>query len=309
MVKSKLGFALGGGAARGYAHIGILKVLEENGCIPDIICGTSMGAVIGGLYAYFESTDKLIAHLQSYFEKEDSIHKAMHKSIVKDEKKPESALDNFLNYIRKGVMYGKAITSQSVVPEEMYKSTFDKLVPDVNIEDLNIPLGIIVTELITGEELLVTEGSLKLALMASSAIPGVYPPLFVNDMILVDGGWTDKTPVNPCKQMGAAEVVAVCVSRELDDTDDFTMGMDIVMRANAVTTHRLAQLQKQSAEAILFPEVSKIHWADFSALQEGVEAGVKCAVENLNTVKKLQTRSKWTKYIKQSKKCIREIAL
>jgi len=308
-MKSKLGFALGGGAARGYAHIGVLKVLEENGCVPDIICGTSMGAVMGGLYAYFESTDKLIAHLQNYFEQEDSIHKAMHKSIVKEEKKPESALENFLNYIKKGVMYGKAITSQSVVPEEMYKSTFDKLVPDVNIEDLNIPLGIIVTELISGEELLVTKGSLKLALMASSAIPGVYPPLFLDDMILVDGGWTDKTPVNPCKQMGASEVVAVCVSRELDDTDDFRMGMDIVMRANAVTTHRLAQLQKQSAEAILFPEVSEIHWADFSALKEGVEAGVKCAEENIHTVKKLQTRSKWTKLIKQSKKCIREIAL
>jgi len=309
MFKSKFGLALGGGAARGYAHIGILEVLENENCLPDIICGTSMGAVIGGLYAYFGSVDKLHSHLTEYFENEDSVHKMMHKNIVKEEKKSSNTLDNLIAFVKKGVMYGKTITSQSVVSEELFRSTFDKLIPDVKIEELKIPFGVVVTELIKGEELLVTKGSLRQAIMASSAIPGVYPPLFVDDMILVDGGWTDKDPVNPCRQLGASEVISVCVSRELDDTDDFHMGMDIILRANAVTTHRLAVLQKQSAEAILFPQVSHIHWADFAAVTEGIQAGIDCAKENLETIKKLQMRSKWTKYLKYRKKCIREISL
>ena len=145
--------------------------------------------------------------------------------------------------------------------------------------------------------------------MASSAIPGVYPPTFEKNMILVDGGWVDKTPVNPCRQMGASQVIGVCVSREWDDTNDFQMGMDIIIRANAVTTNRLAALQKQSAEAILFPAVSEIHWADFSAVDEGIKAGIKCAKENLDIIKKLRLRSKWTKLIKSHKTFIKEITL
>lgn len=309
MFKSKFGLALGGGAARGYAHIGILEVLERENCLPDMICGTSMGAVIGGLYAHFRSVEKLKEHLMNYFENEDSVHKLMHKNIVKEEIQTKNFMDNLMSYVKKGVMYGKTITSTSVVSKEMYFKTFDKLIPDVNIEDLSIPFSVVVTELNKGEELLVTKGSLKNALMASSAIPGVYPPLFYEDMILVDGGWTDKTPVNPCKQMGASEVAAVCVSRELDDTNDFRMGMDIIIRANAVTTNTLAALQTQSAEVILYPAVSHIHWVDFGALNEGIEAGRICAEENYETIKKLQMRSKWTKFIKSQKKYIREIAL
>lgn len=309
MFKSNLGLSLGGGAARGYAHIGILEVLEKENIIPDYICGTSMGAVIGGLYSYFGNTEKLKNHLINYFEKNDTMHKIMHKNIVKEEIKGERIWDNIITFVKKGVMYGKTITSKSLVSEDLYVDAFEKLIPDVLIEDLKIPFSAVVTELINGDELIVTKGSLRKALMASSAIPGVYPPIFVDNMILVDGGWTDKTPVNPCRQMGASEVIGVCVSRELDDTNDFQMGMDIIIRANAVTTNKLAALQKQSAEAILNPAVSNIHWADFSALEEGINAGIQCAEENLEKIKKLQLRSKWTKYIKSQKIYIKEITL
>ncbi|BBB32963.1 NTE family protein [Thermotomaculum hydrothermale] len=308
-MKSKLGISLGGGAARGYAHLGVLKVLEENGIKPSFITGTSMGAVLGGLYAYFGNIEETINHLVEFLKTTDTINQKIYKVIIESEKEPVNFVENIMQFVRKGIIYGKALTSKSMVPEEVFNKVFDNLIPDVNIEDLKIPFGVIVTEITEGEELMVTKGNLKKALKASSAIPGVYPPLIDGDKIYIDGGWTNKNPVRPCYQLGASEVIAVCVARELEDTSDFQIGMDLIIRSNAVSMHRLGQLQKEEASLVLYPKVEHIHWADFARYEEGIASGIECAKNELKEIKKIYGRSKWTGLIKSKKKYIREISL
>ncbi len=308
-MKSKLGISLGGGAARGYAHLGILKVMEEEEIKPSFISGTSMGAVLGGIYCYYGNIKDTINHIMEFLKSTDSINQKIYKIVIESEKEPVNFVENIMQFIRKGIIYGKALTSKSMVPEEVYNQVFDTLVPDVNIEDLKIPFCAIVTEITEGEELMVTKGSLKNALKASSAIPGFYPPFLDGDKIYIDGGWTNKNPVRPCYQLGASEVVAVCVARELEDTKDFSIGMDLIIRSNAVSTHRLGQLQKEGASLVLYPKVENIHWADFGKYQEGISRGIECARENIKKIKTIYGRSKWTGLIRSKKKYIREISL
>ncbi len=308
-MKPKLGISLGGGAARGYAHLGVLKVLEEKGIKPAYISGTSMGAVLGGIYAYYGNIKDTINHVIEFLKSTDTINQKIYKIVIESEKEPVNFVENIMQFVRKGIIYGKALTSKSMVPEEVFNQVFDALVPDVNIEDLKIPFCAIVTEITEGEELMVTRGSLKNALKASSAIPGFYPPFIDGEKIYIDGGWTNKNPVRPCYQLGASEVIAVCVSRELEDTKDFSIGMDLIIRSNAVSTHRLGQLQKEDASLILYPKVEHIHWADFGRYQEGIASGIECANNYFGEIKKIYGRSKWTGLIKSKKKYIREISL
>ncbi len=308
-MKSKLGLSLGGGAARGYAHLGILKTLEENGIKPAFISGTSMGAVLGGIYAYYGNIEDTINHIVEFLKTTDTINQKIYKIVMESEKEPVNFVENIMQFIRKGIIYGKALTSKSMVPDEIFNKVFDTLVPDVNIEELKIPFGAIVTEITEGEELMVTKGSLKNALKASSAIPGFYPPFIEGEKIYIDGGWTNKNPVRPCYQLGASEVIAVCVARELEDTKDFQIGMDLIIRSNAVSTHRLGQLQKEGASLVLYPKVEHIHWADFGRYEEGIASGIECAKECFEDIKKIYGRSKWTGLIKSKKRYIREISL
>ena len=305
----RLGLALGGGAARGYAHLGILKTLESNGIPVDCIAGTSMGAVMGGLYAWFGNIRETVDHARRFLSRSETVNLSVYRRIIESEKKQANIVDNLTTFIRKGILYGKAFTSKSVVDPDIFYETFQALVPDVDIRDTRIPFGAIASDLVTGEELMITGGSLRKALMASSSIPGVYPPVEHEDMILIDGGWTNKIPVDPCFQLGATEVIASCVSREMADTRDFDKGMEIIARSNAVSANRLGELQKRNASLVLEPELSDIHWADFSRFDDSMDAGFDCAEENLDSMRKVAARAKWQKWIKSKKKFIREITL
>ena len=309
MRRFRMGMALGGGAARGYAHLGILKTLESNGVPVDCIAGTSMGAVMGGLYAWFGNIRETVDHMRRFLSNSETVNLAVYRRIIESEKKKANIVDNLTAFIRKGILYGKAMTSKSVVDEDIFYSAFQALVPDVDIRETQIPFGAITSDIVTGEELMITGGSLRTALMASSAIPGIYPPVEHENMILIDGGWTNKIPVDPCFQLGATSVIASCVSREMEDTRDFDKGMEIIARSNAVSTNRLGELQKRNADLVLEPPVSEIHWADFSRFDDSMEAGFRCAEENLEQIMKVAARAKWQRWIKSKKKFIREITL
>lgn len=305
----RLGLALGGGAARGYAHLGVLKTLESNRIPIDCIAGTSMGAVMGGLYAWFGNIRETVDHMRRFLSNSEVVNLAVYRRIIESEKKQVNIVDNLTAFIRKGILYGKALTSKSVVDPESFYEAFQALVPDVEIRDTRIPFGAIASDLVTGEELMITSGSLRKALMASSAIPGIYPPVEHEEMILIDGGWTNKVPVDPCYQLGATQVIASCVSREMEDTRDFDKGMEIIARSNAVSTNRLGELQKRNASLVLEPALSHIHWADFSRFDDSMDAGFVCAEENLDRIRKVAVRAKWQRWIRSQKKFIREITL
>ena len=177
----RLGLALGGGGARGFAHVGVLQVLEEAGIKPDLVVGTSAGSLVGALYA----SGKTGAQLQR-------IAETMEESAITDWALP------FLN---RGVLRGEALARYVTAQTQGRK-----------IEELPIRLGIVATDLNLGEGVLFQRGDTATAVRASSAVPSVFLPVRINNRDYVDGGLVAPVPVRYAREMGAEVVLAVDIS-------------------------------------------------------------------------------------------------
>jgi len=178
MTKPTIGLALGSGVARGWAHIGVLKALEEAGIKPDIVCGTSIGALVGGLYLT-NNLDKL----------EDWALDLGRSSMFR-------FLD--LRLTGGGLISGR----------KLYK-VIEEATGDTQIEDLDVPFAAITTELGTGHEIWVRHGHLAGAIQASYALPGLFSPQKIDNRWLIDGALTNPVPVSVCRALGARLVIAV----------------------------------------------------------------------------------------------------
>ncbi len=283
----RFGLALGGGAAKGFAHLGVLKVLEEAGIVPDLIVGTSMGAVVGAIYAWKTNIEETEEHFRNFLSSEYYDRKTYQKFKEIDQKEPEGVWYALKHLITKGVIYGKSLTSRSVLSQEDYEEDLNILVPVTDFNELKIPFGCIATDLISGDEILITSGNLRKAVMASAAIPGIYAPVVTREMFLVDGGSTNKLPINPTFQLGADVVIGVNVSRHLEEVGDLHSAMDIILRSNSVSTHRLDEMQTLNADYLLCPDVDDLHWADFSQMELAMERGEMVTRQNLKNIKRL----------------------
>lgn len=178
-MRAKIGLALGSGGAKGLAHIGVLKVLEENNIPIDYIAGSSIGAFIGAYYALNKEIKPL----------EEIYRKMKKKDILK-------LVD--LSPPTKGIIKGRKI-----------RSFIKSIIGNKRFEDVQIPLAIVTTNLCSGEEVVMREGKLVDAIMASISIPGIFPPQKIKGKYYVDGGIVNPTPVNIVKEMGADVIVGV----------------------------------------------------------------------------------------------------
>jgi len=187
MKKRKVGLALGGGAARGLAHIGVLEVLEKEKIPIDMIAGTSAGAAIGALYAQGKNTRELKELARSW-----------------DWKKRAQIID--LALPKSGFIAGKRI-----------KKLLKSIIGDVRFSDLRIPFACVATDIITGQEVIISQGSVLEAVRASISVPIIFTVVKLKGRYLVDGGLVDPVPVSVLKDMGADFVIAVNVTPRLSE--------------------------------------------------------------------------------------------
>lgn len=287
---SNLGLALGGGGARGIAHIGVLKVLEEEKIEITSISGCSMGAIVGGLYAYFGNVKEV----------EDFVFQAIKNTkneifnlnaLYKDaDKKDKNYFEHLIEYIGERVNALKTLGRLSYFDEKVANDIF-KMVPDVPIESLGIKFSAIATDLNSGEEINFTEGSLRTALKASSAIPGIFPPVALGSKLLVDGSASESVPVGRVREIGADRVLAVDVTCRINTMRPAKNVLDILYRTHDITSHHLSLLRLQEADLILRPKVKTLSWVDFDQAAEIITAGETAARENLAEIKKLVHRN------------------
>ncbi len=277
----KIGLALGGGGARGFAHIGVLKVMEKEHIPIDQITGCSIGAIIGGLYAYFRSVEKVEAFIREIIKK--PIFKELNLDVFSPAEQ-DTFMHTFLKLKRFYTLI-KSIKTQSVFEPEIIEKVYEPF-PDVPIETLPIPFATIATDLISGREIVINRGSLKTAIMASAAIPGVFPPVPLEDMLLIDGAASDSIPVNVVRGQGVKFVVAVDVSHCLGDVQELDTGLQIVQRADEIVSFHLSRQRLSGADLIIRPAVRHYSWADVRKMKEIILAGEEAAMEQLNILKR-----------------------
>ena len=288
----KLGVALGGGAARGLAHIGVLRALAREEIPVDVIVGTSMGSVIGGAFAATGDVAAIEKDVRAFVGSEEFRKNRL--SFLKETKRQRGGLlYSVANLVRRGVVYGVSTMRGSFMSAERFASHIQAVLPDIKIEETKTKFGAVSLDLEKGEEIVLCHGRLRRAVAASSAIPGILPPVRMNGRVLVDGGWVDKVPVLPAFRLGAEFVIAVDISAEIDDTENYSRGVDVMIRANAIRDATLVRYLTRLADLVVEPAVKKIHWADFGAIDQVIAAGDQAMTEAIPQLREMLRHERW----------------
>lgn len=240
-VPPRVGLALGGGAARGFAHVGVIEVLEEAGIKPDLVVGTSAGSVVAALYA----SGRTGAQLQA-------------AAINMDE---AAFADWMLPLFNRGVLRGEALARY-----------VDTQVGHKLIENMTIPLGIVATDLKTGHGVLFRRGDTGTAVRASSSVPAVFLPVKIGSEEYVDGGLVSPVPVRYAREMGAEVVVAVDIS-SAPEGNPSSDSLQILMQTFAIMGRSINRWELRDADVVVRPALAGMSSADFASKRRAIEAG------------------------------------
>ena len=243
----RIGLALGGGAARGFAHIGVIQVLEEAGIKPDLVTGTSAGSLVAALYAAGRNGKDLAAQAM-----------AMDESVLTDWVFPT-----------RGVIRGEALARY--VREQT---------AGLGIEQMRLPLGIVATDLDSGLPVLFRRGDAGQAVRASSAVPAVFLPVRIGAREYVDGGLVAPVPVRFARDMGAELVIAVDVSTPPDGAPTHDT-MRLLLQTFAIMGKRINHFELAQADVVLRPQLAGVSSTDFAARRRAIEAGREAALAAL----------------------------
>ena len=221
----KIALVLGGGAARGFAHIGVIKVLESQGIVPEIVVGTSAGSLVGALYAAGNNGFAL-----------QKLALDMDEAAISDWSVP------FFSHST-GVLKGEGV-----------QQYVNKAVNNVPIEKLKIAFGAVATDLHTGQPILFRRGNTGLAVRASSAVPSVFQPVRIGTIDYVDGGLVSPVPVSFARKMGADFIIAVNISAQ-PDAQKAGSTFEVLLQTFAIMGQSINQYELQQADVVVQPEV------------------------------------------------------
>lgn len=302
---TRLGLALGGGGARGLAHIGVLKVLEENNIQVYAISGCSMGSVIGALYAYYQNANKVETIIMDLINNTD--FNELGFDLLQEKKKNDeiSLFDNFSDYVKVRYQLFKSLNRLSYFEETVAEKLFSFL-PDINLEELKIKFSANATDLISGEEINFTTGSLRKVVRASSAIPAIFPPVSIDDKLLVDGAASESVPVNSVRELGADRVLSVDVTRCLHTQKKPENVFDLLYRVEDITSFHLSKIRLETSDLTLHPAVKNLDWTEFMNFQKIINEGEKVAKDNLAHIKALEDKNYYLLQMEQFVKKFRD---
>lgn len=292
----KTALVLGGGGARGLAHIGVLKVLEQEGIRPDLIIGCSIGAIIGGMYAQNPQIEIVEERVRKFFESQEYLDLGVD---ILEKNRDRVDEDDFIRQIARNIMkrvlLNMVASRQSILKDDKLGSAINYLIDPGNITDTTIPFACNATDLVTGRSVLFTEGDIRLAIKASSTIPGYLPPVEYDSQILVDGAVTYTVPTKFAHILGADFIISVDVKQRLKPENDFRNVFDILLRANTVTSYVLSDEIPDFSDVKIRPSVYDYMWYDFRQLDDIIRAGEAAARKQLQLIKR-----KWSKAKRRS---------
>lgn len=253
--KIKIGLALGGGAARGFAHIGVIKALEAQGIHPEIVVGTSAGSVVGALYA---------SGLNGFALQKTAMD--MDEATISDWALP---------------LFG---SSTGVLKGEALQSYVNKAVGNKPMEKLKLRFGAVATDLKNGQPILFQRGNTGQAVRASSAVPSVFQPVKIGARSFVDGGLVAPVPVRFTREMGADFIIAVNISTQTD-VQATVSSLDVLMQTFTIMGQRLNHYELKDADIVIQPSLGNMGGADFAGRNRAILAGEQAAAAVMPQIK------------------------
>lgn len=273
---------LGGGGARGLAHIGVLKALEKNNLLPSSIVGTSMGALVGALYAQLQNAEAVEEKMKEYFQGDFFKKIGLEEFSDTDPESPHSLWERFAVHLRQRYFLSKSLLGTGLFAQVTLLQGMEMLLGNGDISDLPLRFAAITSDLVTGEEVVFTSGSLCTAVGASCAVLGIVAPIKFDSRLLVDGTVTSTIPVSAARTLSRDPIVAVDVRQSLDCYENFPHGYEVFIRASDITRYQLNDIHLKQASIVLTPEVGKINWNEFSRMNQCIDQGEQIVEKNLS---------------------------
>lgn len=253
LTRPKIGLALGAGAARGIAHIGVLQVLKQEKIPIDYIAGSSMGSIIGVCYANgldLTMMEKLCVHLKR---------------------------KHWLDITVPGLGF---------VVGEKIKEIIRLLTHRKRLEELSIPTAVVATDLNRGEPVVFRSGSIEEAVRASISIPGIFEPVVIDGRLLVDGGVIDRVPISVVREMGADLVIAVDVVPQVSEVQVNNI-FDVIMQTFGIMEREILNQHIPAVDLLIHPDLSDISPSAFTKVEECILRGVQAAKEQMPQLHKM----------------------
>ncbi len=253
ITRPKIGLALSGGSTHGAAHIGVLRVLEQEGIRPDFIAGTSAGALVGCAYAAGIPLDDIAA-----------IFKSM----------------SWPQLIRPKLIHALSLFDTSPMEEFLREN-----IGEGEFKDLDIPLAVVACDIVTAEKVVITEGPLAPAVRASASIPGLFNPVELNGRLLVDGGIVDNLPIEVARNMGADYVIAVDLSRREGENKRPENPVEVILDMFDIMQSRAAMADPSECDCYVRPELRQYSKWDFGKADGVIHAGEAAAEKCIEKLK------------------------
>lgn len=269
--KPKIALALGGGGARGCAHIGTLKVLQREGIEIDFITGTSIGSIVGALYGTTGSALLVEDKFKDFLE--SAAYAKSGLDLFRRKEPAENFFAQVATTIKERMVVNLAQSKTSLVGSERLQYVMDFLIPEGRIEDLRVPFYPVASNILTGEQVVFREGDLRKTVSASASIPGFLPPYKVNGYMLVDGSVVCPIPVVPARELGADIIIAVDVGQKLNDNPKLDNVVNVIFQTQHMTARHYNLLLLEKADVVIRPDVGLVHWSEFKLLNYMIEEG------------------------------------
>jgi NTE family protein len=252
--RAGIGLALGGGFARGFAHLGVLQVLEQNHIPISHIAGTSVGSILGAAYASGAPLARIIETCRTLRFRDIARWRVSRLGLASNQR-----LENLI--------------------ERVFESR--------RFEDLRIPLAVVATDLTSGEPVVFTQGNLVDAIRASCAFPGLFEPVEIGTRCLADGGLVAPVPTRAARDLGAALVIGVSVGMQDGYRGAPTNIFQVVSRAVSAAQKHQLEIWERHADLVLRPDVQSLAWDDFDRAEEAIAAGAAAARRALTRIERL----------------------
>ena len=296
MTERYITLALGGGGARGLAHLGVIEVLQEAGYRFNRIVGVSMGSLVGALAATGQPIQEIQHRAIEYLlSPRFQIHQQALFGMSGESGDQQETHGYFSWYhriqqfLRANSLFRRIIAQPGMLPGVLLEDVVEHLLEDVPIESLPIPFSVVAVDLVSGHQVILENGSVRLAVRGSSSLPGIFPPVKHGSMQLCDTGTFCSLPARIAQSYGAGPVIAVEVSTDVVPGVRVASALDVLIRVDEIGEFYWRKHVRHHANYLIQPNVSHVPWYDFSAAPRLIELGRLAARQSLKGIDQIFT--------------------
>lgn len=284
-------------------------MLEREQIPLDLITGTSIGAVVGSIYAKNLSAASVEQRFSDFLRSDE--YKKSGLDMFKRKEPAENFFGQVATFIKQRVVVNLAQSKLSLVGGQRLKHAIEFLIPEGRIEQTQLPFYPVASNILTGQEVVFREGDMRETVGASASIPGFLPPCKLNGYLLVDGSVVCPLPVLPARELGADIVIAVDVSQKLNDNPTLDNVINVMFQTQHMTAHHYNSLLLREADIAIRPNVGLVYWSEFKLLDYMIEEGERVTEALLPDIRRVikEKTSAWKKLFARSDVSLRTAAM